>query len=268
MSRGVFLVLAAVLLHAQESSKPADEPKPPAKVDQALRARANQYYEDFVKGRFSDAESLVAPESKNAFVALRKEQYISCEIKTIKYSNRFAFADVGAICGRNILMEGFAGHPLDWPVGSQWKLEHGKWYWWFDPNTPRQTPFGMMGAMMAANGAGAPAEPAIPQPKLPTAAELSSPAIAMHKVRPDKESLTLKAGESGALVFSNSATGPMSFWLDSAPAGFEIAPTHADLQANGKATVTVKALDGAKPAALNFRVYPTGETIAVKVVIQ
>jgi hypothetical protein len=52
------------------------------------------------------------------------------------------------------------------------------------------------------------------------------------------------------------------------PQGFEVTPTHADLERNGKVTVTVKALEGANPAVLNFQVMPTAEVIAIKVEIQ
>jgi hypothetical protein len=51
------------------------------------------------------------------------------------------------------------------------------------------------------------------------------------------------------------------------PAGIEVTPARADMQQNGKATLTVKALAGAKSAVLKFQVFPTGEFIAIKVVI-
>lgn len=255
------LLFLTVVLQAQEKANASAKPQPPAKVDHALRERVNQFYQDFVRGQFKDAEALVAPESKNIFVGARKEQYVNCEIKGIDYSDNYKLADVGVVCGRHVMVEGFAGQVLQYPMGNQWKLEHGKWFWYVDPNAPRVTPFGMMGAMVAAMGG----SPVQPQPQLPSAAQLTSPDIALHKVKADKQALTLKEGESAEVVIANTAMGPMSFTLDSTPPGFEVTPTHADLQANGKATVTVKALDGAKAAALNFRVMPTGEVIVVKV---
>jgi hypothetical protein len=85
-------------------------------------------------------------------------------------------------------------------------------------------------------------------------------------VSADKESLALKAGESAAVTFSNSAQGTMSVSLyGDAPADLEVKPARADLPQNGKATVTVKALEGAKSVVLNFQVAPTGEFIAIKV---
>jgi len=265
MLRIVAMTLLATALLAQNSPKPAE--KVPAKVDQALRARANQFYQDFVKGQFSDAETLVAPESKNYFVGVRKEQFLSCEIKSAAYSDKFRLADVGAVCDRNIMFMGFAGHPMKYPVGSQWKLEHGKWYWYVDPNAQRVTPFGIDNSMLRSmTGAAAPASP---PPALPSPAELARPAVALNKARADKQSFTLKPGDSAAVTFSNSALGPMSFALHGAPPdGFEITPAHADLQQNAKATVTVKALDNAKSAVLNFEIMPTGEAIAIKVEIQ
>jgi hypothetical protein len=263
MHRFAALALLATALRAQTTPIPAE--KPPAKVDQELRVRVNQFYQDFVKGQFTDAETLVAPESKNLFVAMRKEQYVGCEIKRVDYSGKFKLADVDTECARNIMFEGFAGHPVKYQMGSQWKLEHGKWYWYVDPTAQRPTPFGMMGPLMAAMGA---AVPAGPQPTLPAPADLTSPNIALHKVSADKESLSLKAGESADVTFSNAALGPMSVTLNGgAPEGIEVTPTHADLPQTGKAAITVKLHDGASSAILVFQVMPTQEAISVKVVV-
>jgi hypothetical protein len=273
MLRILAFALLATALPAQDSVKPVA--KPPAKVDQALRARVNQFYQDFMKGRFSDAETLVAPETRNYFISIRKEKYTSCEVKGVDYSDKFKFAQVAAVCERNIMFQGFVGHPLKSTVASAWKLEHGKWYWYVDPNAPHVGPMGLLGALMPRAGAVAPpsspAQAGQPAPAaapvvLPTLAALTTPDIALHKVSADKQSLALKTGESGGVAFSNSALGAMSVSLYGAPPeGFEVTPTKADLQPNGKATVAVKALEGAKSAVLNFQVFPTGEVISVKV---
>jgi hypothetical protein len=122
---------------------------------------------------------------------------------------------------------------------------------------------------MGAAGAGAPSTEAAPPVALPSTAALTTPDVAFHKVSADRQSLALKVGESTGVVFTNAAQGTMSVALSgSPPAGIEVTPTNAALQQNGKATVTVKALEGAKSAVLNFQVSPTGEIIAVKVEIQ
>jgi hypothetical protein len=124
----------------------------------------------------------------------------------------------------------------------------------------------MMGLIAGMTGAATPAGPPV---VLPSPADLTSPALALHKVSVDKPSLALKPGESAEVAFSNSALGTMSISLYGVtPQGFEVTPTHADLERNGKATVTVKALEGANPAVLNFQVMPTAEVIAIKVEIQ
>jgi hypothetical protein len=169
------------------------------------------------------------------------------------------------------MFQGFVGHPMKYPEASQWKLEHGKWYWWVDPNAPQPTPFGMinmMKAMTGAAGAGATAAPPASVPSLPSSAVLTSPAVALHKVAVDRQSIVLRTGESGEVTFTNSALGPMSVSLSGVPPdGFQVTPTHADMQKDGKATITVKALEGAKAVALHFQVMPTGEDIAVQVSI-
>jgi hypothetical protein len=273
MLRILAFALLAIALPAQDRVKPVV--KPPARVDRALRARVNQFYQDFVKGQYSDAETLVAQETKNYFIAIRKEKYLSCEVKGIDYSEKFTLAQVATVCERNIMFQGFVGHPLKSTVVSGWKLERGKWYWYVDPNTPRVGPMGLMGALTPGAGAVAPPSPpaqadqpapAAPPVVLPTAAALATPDIALHKVSADKQSLALKTGESGGVAFSNSALGAMSVSLyGTPPEGFEVTPTKADLQPNGKATLTVKALEGATSAVLNFQVFPSGEIISVRV---
>jgi hypothetical protein len=257
MVRIVALGLVSIALCAQEGVKPAG--KPPAKADQALRARVGEFYQDFVTSRFRDAAALVAKDTQDYFFTIKKEQYFSFEIQDIVYSDNFKRAQVNAICERNVML-GFAVQPMKLPTSSTWKLEGGKWYWYVDQSGARDTPFGKMTGVGIAGAAARP--PGMPA-ALPT-----SPDFALHKVSADKGELALRAGESDRVTFANSAAGVMSVALEGKPEGLEVTPERADLQQNGKASLTVKALDGAKTAVLSFRVNPTGEIIAVKVNIR
>ena len=49
----------------QTSAPPAEAPPP--EVDQALRARISEFYQDHVDGKFRQAEALVAAETKDSF---------------------------------------------------------------------------------------------------------------------------------------------------------------------------------------------------------
>ena len=49
----------------QTSAPPAEAPSP--EVDQALRARIAEFYQDHVGGKFRQAEALVAEETKDYF---------------------------------------------------------------------------------------------------------------------------------------------------------------------------------------------------------
>lgn len=258
MIRFVALTLIAAALAAQDSS-PA--PKPPAKTDQALRARITEFYQDFVSGRFREAQALVAKDTLDYYFSVRKDRYLGFAIQSITYSKDFKSARASVICERMLMMPGFAGQALKMPVLSEWKIEKGKWYWYVPKEDGHVTPFGRMGAA-ASNGAPSPAG-AQPRPAMPVIP--ASPDFALHKVKADKETLSLKSGEAGEVTFSNSAPGVMSITLEGKLSGIEVAPEKADLKEGGTVTLTVKRLQDAQAGNLVFRVFPTGEAIAVKI---
>ncbi len=253
MVRIVTFALLSAALYAQDGVKPAD--KPPAKVDRALRARVNEFYQDFVTGRFRDAEALVAKDTKDYFFSANKVKYLSFEIQSIVYSDKFRRAQVDGVCERDVVF-GIEVRRMKLPVSTTWKLEGGKWYWYVDQTQPRDTPFGKMGGTAASGPARPPGMPA----NFPI-----TPDFALHKVSADRDSLALKAGESAEVTFANAAPGTMSVALEGKPQGLEVTPPRADLKPGGKAALTVKAIEGSRTLVLNFRVDPTGEIIPVKV---
>lgn len=260
MVRIVTFALLAAALYAQNGGKPAD--KPPAKVDRALRARVNEFYQDFVTGRFRDAEALVAKDTKDYFFSANKVKYLSLEIQSIVYSDKFRRAQVDGVCERDVMF-GPEVRRMKLPMSTTWKLEGGKWYWYVDQTQPRDTPFGKMGGTAASGATPAASGPAGP-PGMPGNFPIT-PDFVLHKVSADKDSLALKAGESAEVTFVNAAPGMMSVALEGKPQGLEVTPERADLKPGGKAALTVKAIEGARTLVLNFRVGPTGEIIPVKV---
>ena len=66
--------------------------KPPEKVDEALRARITEFYQDHLAGKFREAESLVAEDTKDFFYNTNKPRYLGFSIQKIEYSDHFTKA--------------------------------------------------------------------------------------------------------------------------------------------------------------------------------
>src|SRR5437016_4770690 len=131
MHRIALLAAFAAVSFAQKTGEPQ---KPPARVDAALRARISEFYQYHVTEEYRKAEKLVAPESQDIFYVASKPHYLNFEIKSIQYSDRFTKAKVQATCEQYLHGPGFEGKPLKTPSTSSWKLEHGKWFWYVDPD--------------------------------------------------------------------------------------------------------------------------------------
>jgi hypothetical protein len=101
---------------------------PPPEVDQALRARATEFFQDFVEGKYSKAFVLVAEDSQDAFFSSGKAELKSFKIDSIKYSADFAKATVNFIVKRPWRFQGEEAM-AEVPMATSWKTEDGKWVW-------------------------------------------------------------------------------------------------------------------------------------------
>src|SRR6187401_2055965 len=116
MLRQLYLGILATALYGQA---PADLfHKPPAGVDEALRARINEFYRHHVKQQFRQAEALVAEDTKDFFYSHNKPQYLSFEISRIEYSKDFTKAKATIIGEQYIMMPGFTDKPMKIPQPS------------------------------------------------------------------------------------------------------------------------------------------------------
>ncbi len=233
--------------------------KPPEDVDKALRARIGEFYQDHVDGKFREAESLVAEDTKDFFYNGNKPRYLSFSIQRIDYSDNFTKAKAVILCEQRVMMPGFSDKPLKIPSPSTWKLVDGKWYWYVDQDAIRQSPFGKMtpGAMPASGPVPSPS--AIPK----------NPAFVMNQVKADKQALELAPGASAQVTIANAAPGPMTLSVDTpAPRGIEAKFASPALPAQGRTTLTVKAGEQAKSGVLNIMVMPTGEIIPIRITVR
>jgi hypothetical protein len=252
MLRTTLLAFFAASLFAQ-----GDDPfnRPPADVDQVLRARIQEFYQFHVKGDFRRAEALVAEDTKEFYYSHNKPQYLSAEIGRIDYSENFTKAKATVLCEQYIMMPGFSDKPVKVPTPSTWKIVDGKWYWYVDPESLRASPFGTMTA-----GAG-PAKGGIPTlPPIPANAD-----FLFTQVKLDKKSVTLKTGEPQTVTIANGAPGIMNISLSAMLAGVEGKLDHASLKAGEKATLTLQAGNNAKPGIINVVVEQTGQFLPIQV---
>ena len=258
------LLFAAALVCAQNNADLFN--KPPAKVDKALRARIGEFYTDHVKGEFRKAEPLVAEDTKNFFYSQNKPQYLSYEISRIEYSDNFTKAKATVVCEQYVMMPGFADKPMKVPVPSTWKLVKGKWYWYVDQSALRRTPFGEMKAGPPVAGGAAAPSPSLPT-SIPDSPETAA-ALFMNKVRSDKSSVNLKAGQTEEVTFTNSAPGPMTLSIPVPLKGVETKFDPAEMKTGEKAVLVLKAGEGAKSGVLKVKVEQTGEMISIQVAVQ
>lgn len=254
MLRLSLLALLAAISVAQDASEVFN--KPPARVDQALRERISQFYQYHVKQEFRKAETLVAADTKEYFYSHNKPGYLSCEIGKIVYSDSFKRAKATILCSQYVMAPGFTDKPVKVPFGSTWKVENGKWYWYVDQEGLRNTPFGRMTPGPRGTSGGLPA--AIPE----------NADFVMTLVKADKDSVTLKPGESETVTIRNGAPGIMDISVEGKIPGVEAKLDHGNLKVGDQAVLTLQAGDGAKSGVVSIKVEQTGQVIPIQVSVQ
>ena len=250
--RTLLALFATTSLFAQ-----ADNPfdRPPADVDQALRERITGFYQLQVKGDFRHAEAFVAEDTQDFYYTHNKTQYLSFEIARIDYSENFTRAKAVIMVEQWIMLPGFTDKPIKAPIPSTWKVVDGKWYWYIDPESLRNSPFGKMTAGKPAGNAGPPGLPAIP----------ISPDFLFTQVKLDKQSVTLKQGEPEQVTIMNGAPGVMDISLSGMLPGVEGKLDRTSLKAGEKAVLTLRAGSNAKPGVINIVVELTKQLLPLQV---
>ena len=259
MHRFALLTVFAAIACAQ-SDNPFD--RPPADVDKALRARIQEFFGYHVTGEYRKAEAMVAEDTKDYFYLHNKPKYISIAIAKIQYSENYTKASAIILCEQVFLAPGFTDKPVKIPTPSAWKLENGKWMWWVDPAKIGQSPFGQMRPGPDVVGA----KPSAPAP-LSMANIPSSTDFLFDQVKLDKNSVSLKTGESAAVAISNGAPGTMTVSIRTKLPGIEASLDKSSLQMNEKAILTIKATAAARPGSLELQIDPIGQVLPVQVAV-
>jgi hypothetical protein len=252
-----FVLAAGLAAAASAQTAPEPAPKPPAAVDEALRARITEFYQLHVTGEYRKAEKLVAEDSQDVYYEHNKPKYLGFEIQTIAYSDNFKKAKVSVLCEQYVTGLGFAGKPVKMPSTSSWKVVDGNWFWWADPDELARGPMGKMAnaGTKPGPGAKAPAPESIP----------TTPDFAMGKVKWEKDSLAVKPNETYRVTITNGSPGTSSLVLKQILPGIELSIDKANLNPGEKAVVTFKTGDNPHAGMIAFEVDPLGEIIPIVV---
>ena len=125
-ARALFLFLPMIAL-AQNQDAGAGQA--PAGVDQALRARVNEFFQDFVDGKFLPAMDLVAEDTKEEYFAAGKTPLKEYKIRNIKFSDNFTKASVDLDVKRVWTIQA-QQNVVEVPMNTTWEIEKGKWVWY------------------------------------------------------------------------------------------------------------------------------------------
>jgi len=234
LSLSSLLLVSGILGLAQDSQDLVD--KAPAPVEQALRARIDQYYHAFMAGKYKDAYVLVAEDSQDAFLEADKQQYKACETVRIRYSENFTKAVVVESCNSEWKWHGIVT-PTTFPTTSNWELSDGKWFWHYVKPTQIASPFSPTGFIAAPATDATPKKDAPPIP-----ADMNGAAkniLAMVTV--DKQSVHLLRDQTSQDVIHvrNGMPGQISLKLETAAnnPGLKVTVGKSQLQAHEETTI-------------------------------
>ena len=243
--------------------------QPPPALDQALRARVQFFFQAHVDGKWRLADQAVAEDSKDNFFAMQKPRVLSFDIARIEYSDNFQRAKVTVNCEEDMMMMGAGSVRLKMPRSSDWKLQHGEWFWFFDPDAIRETPFGPMKYLTN----GTPAEQSPPTQL--TMPQGPSPKDIWSGVKLDKREVSLQANKpsSDTVTVSNGLPGWVTLTLQVPELpGFDVTVDQKNIKAGQQAQITFRfdPSAGAAPPAevVNLLVKPTGLLFAIHVTFQ
>lgn len=242
-----------------------ETPQAPPDADKALRSRVEIFFQAHVDGKPRLADQVVAEDSKDFFFTIPKPRYLGFEIVKTEYSDNFTKAKVTVNCEEEVLMMGLGKTTLKVPKTSTWKLENGEWFWYFDQNAPRQTPFGIVNPAASGEG-GSPRQLQLPEgPK---------PEDLTGRVKADKTTVKL-AGvpASDSVTIKNGLRGWVKLVIRRPRVevpGLTLTLDQQMIRSGGTATVSIQYdPKGEKPPApyvvVDVQVEPTGELIPLHI---
>lgn len=253
-----FALTAALTLGAQEKPNLFNAAAPD--VEKALRERVSGFYQAYVDGKFRSAEQYVAEDTKDLHYNQEKSKIKGFEVIKINWDDSFKKASVVTLIQTTIQMRGQV-IPANAPMATQWKLEDGKWCYYFDPSIGRPSPAGRM-TPGPGNRSGMKVEDM-----------LKDPNIILNQIKLNKEKFLVRSWEKSAdsLVITNGMPGSvtLSFQTESVP-GLTYRLEKTELSAGETAQLEV-IYDPQDPSAkptlkASLKIDPLGKTIIIPIV--
>ena len=216
-----------------------------AEAEKAVRARAEQFYQLEVEGvtnpsKFRQAEGFVAEDSKDYFYVSNKPTFKGFSYMRSEFTGNNTRAKVTVKIQAESLFPGVGAVIFDVPSTSNWKLENGQWYWYFDKEDMLNTPFGRMN----------------PGPDPPKGIDMTGKAPDLETLRSqvsiDRHTVFLTAAEPVQTVtVSNDLPGGVTLKIgDERIEGLTTELDKADLKQGEKAIIRFRRVAGAKPSGI------------------
>ena len=219
---------------------------PPPSVDEALRARVNEFYGYHVTGDFEKAWPMVADDTKKEYFTAQKLKYEAFKIDSIKYTDNFTKAVVTlTVTERRRMGPQMPELSMVHPSTVTWKIENEKWCWYNDHSTNWILPMGPSDPSKTTEATrsgtqtqGTQNPGGVTPEKLQTLA-----ASILGQSALDKTELTLPLNKESSeeVVFHNGQGGSVKLALMPAnlPPGMSAALDKTDIEANGNAKLKV-----------------------------
>jgi hypothetical protein len=251
MMRAVCFLLFPLIAFGQDAFD-----KPPADVDDALRARVTEFYRLGVAGKWRQAEQYVSEAAKDDFYAAGKPAIKDFGISEIRYSDNYTKAKV-TMTGKSMVsfMGMSAPQLMDVPFPSFWKIEDGKWCFYYYVDPEHMTPFGKQRAPVP----GSKADPTTWKPM-----DLST---LSQGVKSDKKVVTLREAEE-RVELTNTLPGSVTLSLSEKEfAGIGVKLDKLELKGGETATLTItpKTPVGRPRTMVGVIVQPSNQLLQVEV---
>ncbi len=239
---------------------------PPPEVDQALRARVNEFFGYAVTGEFRKAEALVAEDTKDYYFAREKNRFKSFTIGKIEYSDNFTRATVMVNAKHMVQIGQFPVTLIEQPISTTWKIEGGKWMWYVDAASEPATPMGPSAPQSGTSAQGK-------LPDLSPEAMKSRTQAILKQSSVDKSAVSLDASRESSeqVIFHNGQQGGVMVYVNVASAvdGFTAKIAKNALKGGEDVPIVLHYVPGKQPPPKQVTVdvidQPFGQTFPIVV---